>query len=48
VSLLKYEGLYEDAANIYVLYEYWLGDPLYKLIQQGILLEKEHIASILL
>jgi hypothetical protein len=30
-SLLTFLRQYEDQHHIYLLYEYWIGDPLYKL-----------------
>ena len=31
-NLLQYNSLYEDQRNIYVLYEYFMGDSLYCIL----------------
>ncbi|CAK69528.1 unnamed protein product (macronuclear) [Paramecium tetraurelia] len=44
--LLKYCSLYEDQQHLYILYEYWVGDPLYKLLEQGLVLNSTQISNI--
>ena len=45
-ALLSYFSLYEDQQHLYILYEYWVGDPLYKLVVQGLKLNSSQIANI--
>ncbi|CAD8085789.1 unnamed protein product [Paramecium sonneborni] len=44
--LLKYCSLYEDQQHLYILYDYWVGDPLFKLLEQGLVLNSIQISKI--
>lgn len=35
-GLHQFHGLYEDASHLYILYEFWTGESLHKLVKQGV------------
>lgn len=45
--LLNYHSLYEDAQHLYIVYDYWVGDPLFRLVEQGLRLSSGQIARLI-
>jgi serine/threonine protein kinase len=46
-SLLNFLRQYEDKQHIYLLYEFWVGDPLYKLFLSGHRMQTAQMANVL-
>lgn len=47
ISLLSFLRQYQDQHNVYILYEYWVGDPLYRLYLQGVKMQATQIANLI-
>lgn len=43
---LSYHAVYEDNMNLYVVYEYWTGESLFRLLQQGFKPTPQQTASL--
>ncbi|CAD8077179.1 unnamed protein product [Paramecium primaurelia] len=46
-GLNQFHALFEDGEILYILYDYWIGDTLFKQLQQGLLLTTQQISQII-